>query len=236
MNTEITKAHLIKELQQLLEESLKETGDLKKKLDEAHGAQLMLGMQKEKLAARVDKLCVASEHLTHMKDVAQANGFRCITDAITAGRKWIEHDALVKREFDCFGEWLDGFIGDRRGEAYPVVREAFYAGRKSRLVNPVNDTETQSLLAYLNEQFPATVGHIPLVEKLMATQILLNDAAAQQQMLERAWGLIANAGGGNWKTQSRQWETTAEKWRDDWIKSAPDSAPPHIGEAWRTIR
>jgi hypothetical protein len=54
-----------------------------------------------------------------------------------------------------------------------------------------------------------------------------------QQLLERAWGLIANAGGGNWKTQSRQWETTAEKWRDDWIKSAPDSAPPHIGEAWR---
>ena len=141
------KVHLIKELQLLLEESLKETADLKKKLDEAAGAQLMLGLEKEKLMARVDKLCVASEHLTHMVDVAKSNGFRSITDAITAGRKWIEHNALVKRNFDCFGEWLDGYIGDRRGEAYPVVREAFYAGlqaQRGKLIKVLEDIEMLS--------------------------------------------------------------------------------------------
>ena len=39
----------------------------------------------------------------------------------------------------------------------------------------------------------------------------------QQDALEAAWGIIANAGSGDWKTQSPAWVQAAEKWRDEYI-------------------
>ncbi len=36
----------------------------------------------------------------------------------------------------------------------------------------------------------------------------------QMDMLEAAWGIIADAGGGNWQTQGDDWQLAAEKWRD----------------------
>ena len=36
----------------------------------------------------------------------------------------------------------------------------------------------------------------------------------QMDMLQEAWVIIANKGGGNWETQSDDWQWAAEKWRD----------------------
>ncbi len=36
----------------------------------------------------------------------------------------------------------------------------------------------------------------------------------QMDMLEEAWGIIANAGGGAWETQGDEWQWAAESWRD----------------------
>lgn len=36
-------------------------------------------------------------------------------------------------------------------------------------------------------------------------------------LLESAWGIIANAGGGNWSTQSEEWQEAAARWRDNWL-------------------
>lgn len=55
---------------------------------------------------------------------------------------------------------------------------------------------------------------------------LQNAAAAhderEKQMLdalEMAWGVIANAGGGDWETQSVEWQEVAARWRDEhWHK------------------
>lgn len=33
---------------------------------------------------------------------------------------------------------------------------------------------------------------------------------------EVAWGIIANAGGGDWTTQTPEWQTAAARWRDDY--------------------
>ena len=33
-------------------------------------------------------------------------------------------------------------------------------------------------------------------------------------MLELAWGVIANAGGGDWETQTDDWQEAAVRWRD----------------------
>lgn len=40
------------------------------------------------------------------------------------------------------------------------------------------------------------------------------DEHRAMDLLETAWGIIANAGGGNWETQSAEWRTAAEGWRD----------------------
>jgi hypothetical protein len=41
---------------------------------------------------------------------------------------------------------------------------------------------------------------------------LMNDQ--MDDLLETAWGIIANAGGGNWDTQSLEWQLAAARWRD----------------------
>ena len=35
--------------------------------------------------------------------------------------------------------------------------------------------------------------------------------------IEMAWGLIANAGNGNWQTQTQEWQEAAAKWRDKYL-------------------
>jgi hypothetical protein len=36
----------------------------------------------------------------------------------------------------------------------------------------------------------------------------------EDDLLMAAWGLIANAGGGNWETQTPEWQDAAVRWRD----------------------
>ena len=33
-------------------------------------------------------------------------------------------------------------------------------------------------------------------------------------LLESAWGIIANAGGGDWTTQTDDWQIAAARWRE----------------------
>lgn len=33
-------------------------------------------------------------------------------------------------------------------------------------------------------------------------------------LLETAWGVIANAGGGNWTLETAEWQQAAKRWRD----------------------
>ena len=40
-----------------------------------------------------------------------------------------------------------------------------------------------------------------------------------------AWGLIANAGGGNWKLESPEWVAAAEKWRDRYTTPSMHNPP-----------
>lgn len=42
----------------------------------------------------------------------------------------------------------------------------------------------------------------------------VNDGQLMMQMLETAWGIIANASGGNWAKETPQWRDAARKWSD----------------------
>ncbi|MDE1904893.1 MAG: hypothetical protein KGH75_00400 [Rhodospirillales bacterium] len=48
-------------------------------------------------------------------------------------------------------------------------------------------------------------------------------------LLGSAWGLIANAHGGDWTKASDEWREAAEEWREDfhaWLGVHPDTAAP----------
>ncbi len=47
-----------------------------------------------------------------------------------------------------------------------------------------------------------------------------------QNMAKSAWGIIANAGGGDWDTQTPDWRLAAERWRDEYHATLPN-----IGDA-----
>ena len=40
-------------------------------------------------------------------------------------------------------------------------------------------------------------------------------------LLETAWGIIANAGGGNWDLETPEWKEAAERWRDKYFEQIP---------------
>jgi hypothetical protein len=44
------------------------------------------------------------------------------------------------------------------------------------------------------------------------------EPVGSEQLLEWAWSIIANAGGGNWKLESPEWQGAAAKWRDEYHK------------------
>lgn len=52
-----------------------------------------------------------------------------------------------------------------------------------------------------------------------------------EELLYRAWVVIANAGGGDWSSQPAQWRAAAEQWRDDWHAAQPD-AGTRPGRRW----
>ena len=52
-------------------------------------------------------------------------------------------------------------------------------------------------------------------------EILVEQVNRFEDDIEIAWGIIANAGGGDWGKESEGWQEAAVRWRDDvWNKIA----------------
>lgn len=45
------------------------------------------------------------------------------------------------------------------------------------------------------------------------------------ELLEAAWGIIANANEGNWGLATAEWREAAENWRDQYFKFGPVGTP-----------
>jgi hypothetical protein len=53
----------------------------------------------------------------------------------------------------------------------------------------------------------------------------------EAELIMAAWGIIANAGGGDWTTESHEWQRAAENWRSQfhaWLDNHP--LPPESME------
>jgi len=72
--------------------------------------------------------------------------------------------------------------------------------------------------------------HSDLYVRLMAAQEenakLRDEVGRLRDRLEMAWGIIANAGGGNWTLETKEWQRAAARWRDDYFAAlAPAEGP-----------
>lgn len=51
--------------------------------------------------------------------------------------------------------------------------------------------------------------------------IKLREKPNYDELLSNAWGIIANVGNGDWKTQTAEWQEAAAKYRDSIFPVAP---------------
>lgn len=58
-----------------------------------------------------------------------------------------------------------------------------------------------------------------------------DDAIRSDDDLDSAWGLIANAGGGDWTRETPEWQEAAARWRDGYSGHARHVAPILVSEA-----
>lgn len=50
----------------------------------------------------------------------------------------------------------------------------------------------------------------------------------RDRLLELAWGVIANASGGNWALETPQWQEAASSWRDQWTRLSGGARPDPV--------
>lgn len=63
----------------------------------------------------------------------------------------------------------------------------------------------------------AGLAAFPLVDRTLDEREVDARVVHVEDLAELAWGLIANASGGDWTEQSRQWREAATRWRDRWL-------------------
>lgn len=57
------------------------------------------------------------------------------------------------------------------------------------------------------------------------SELFSDDAWPASEPVESAWGIIANAYGGNWDEAPEDWRKAAERWRDEvWLPSLSHNA------------
>lgn len=72
-------------------------------------------------------------------------------------------------------------------------------------------------------------------EAQASSRAVIQDAEPNGDLLDTAWSIIANAGGGNWETQTEEWRQAARRWRDEYHKTFPSHAiemANMMAEAW----
>lgn len=58
----------------------------------------------------------------------------------------------------------------------------------------------------------------------------------KDDLLEYAWGIIANAGGGDWERESKVWQGAAARWRTDYFKLLDRQKPKRWLLHWIGVR
>lgn len=110
-------------------------------------------------------------------------------------------------------ERTDWIIRGVNGELYPCKPDVFaktYDEGEGALgvLTMKGDVSPEKLAALRNSMATAQqIARVPLID-------------ASSPMLDAAWGIIANAGNGDWTTQTQEWQDAAAKWRDEYLAAS----------------
>ena len=88
----------------------------------------------------------------------------------------------------------------------------------------------EECLGYLSTEF---IGDMPTTKlkevaerikeiTIQEKQIASTELDRLDALLKTAWGIIANAGGGDWKKETTDWQEAAVRWRDDYHKKVKE--------------
>lgn len=133
-------------------------------------------------------------------------------------------DALHLEKIDMADEVFvvnqDGYIGEStRNEIEHAMRKGkpvFYLDpKRAPVIHVIPDGARVEKSVTLPDPEVVTLRRAAALFHNERAQ-LLESAADLLDHLETAWGVIANANGGNWDSASQDWRTAAEKWRDRW--------------------
>lgn len=105
------------------------------------------------------------------------------------------------------------------GESCPMFKPAATDQERTRRVNQIG-VMPRSEQANEIEAKVRTAPDIITGEPIEFVQEAATEQGADTkrlELLELAWGIIANAGGGDWERENKEWQKAAAKWRDDYF-------------------
>ena len=81
--------------------------------------------------------------------------------------------------------------------------------------------EARARHAYMKEYYKGSEDGFPIDFEIMMVDLDTGKDIHTKhgdELIELAWGIIANAGHGNWENESVEWQEAAFRWRDGWHK------------------
>ncbi len=76
--------------------------------------------------------------------------------------------------------------------------------------------------AWMNAMTCPDCGDAPIDNTVGCARCLRDDLTVRDELLELAWGLIANANEGDWDTTDVKWHAAAIDWRENWHRLLGD--------------
>lgn len=114
----------------------------------------------------------------------------------------------------------DGYIGESTGKE---IRHALTTGKRVTFLDPETGRAwvKENVVEKEGEKPTLASPEVVAMRQAAAKQHhertqLLEHAADLLDHLETAWGVIANANGGDWGALAQDWRKAAERWRDRW--------------------
>lgn len=138
-----------------------------------------------------------------------------VIGAFASGVIGFELDAVLinTKEGQMRGERTDWLIRGVKGELYPCKPDIFAMtyepeGFVTLKMNDISDEDFDKLQKAMKSE--SSIGRAVIL-----------DAEPNGDLLDSAWGIIANAGGGNWDLEKPEWKAAAERWREEYHKTFP---------------
>ncbi len=142
-----------------------------------------------------------------------------IVDAFTSATIGFELNAVLVNTHhgQARAERADWIIRGVDGELYPCKADVFaktYDDGDGVLVNTIKGDLTPEQFAEFKRKWTEDV-------RVGSSRAVIVDANNNGDLVDDAWGLLANVSGGRWEEQAPEWQEAMKRWRDEYHKTFP---------------